>query len=108
MAMASADLVLGMPLHIAVLVYKCRNLIDWPGIKSVYSHWGFVREINEPSFDLYFTDAGFTTLSVLLFWISPLLAFVFFILFGVTDDAIRGYGQWYEVIRDKVRPRVQS
>jgi hypothetical protein len=42
----------------------------------------------------------------LLYWVSPLLAFIFFILFGVTDDAIRGYASWYDQAKLKLFPHL--
>jgi pheromone a factor receptor len=99
MAVASADLILGLPLNIAYLILKVQTSVDWPGFKKVHANWGYVREVSEDAIDLYFTDNAFTTISFLLYWVAPLLAFLFFIFFGVTEEAVREYGRWYDAAR---------
>lgn len=98
MAMASADLIIGMPLNIAILITKAQHVDAWPGISRVYENWGYVREVSADAVDIYYNDPAGTTLSVLSGWFAPLLAFLFFIFFGVTQDAVREYSRWYPAL----------
>lgn len=96
MAMASSDLILGMPLNIAFLVLQVQDLREWTSWSDIHYGWSAVTAFDQGLFDLYYGSPSRMAMSVLTQWLCPVLAILFFLFFGVGDDAIREYGQWYQ------------
>nr|CDR19326.1 STE3 protein [Papiliotrema flavescens] len=100
MALANIELLVGMPLNLAVLIARSQKLEQWYGFSYLHENWSYIREVPASAIDLYYFDTGIA-LSILTGWFGPMLAVFFFVFFGVTDDAVREYGRWWSWFRSK-------
>ena len=100
MALANIELLVGMPLNLAVLIARSQKLEQWYGSSYLHENWSYIREVPASAIDLYYFDTGIA-LSILTGWFGPMLAVFFFVFFGVTDDAVREYGRWWSWFRSK-------
>nr|CDR19336.1 STE3 protein [Papiliotrema terrestris] len=107
MALANVELLVGMPLNLAVLIARSQKLEQWPGFTVVHTNWGYIREVSASAIDLYYFDTGIA-LSILTGWFGPVLAIFFFLFFGVVEDAIREYSRWWSELRNNFRSKTSD
>ena len=96
MAIAGADLLMSLPLAIAFLVTRSDHLrrwTSWDDIHQSYSRVAQVALINMPA---YYGLPQNLALASIGEWLGPLLTMLVFILFGVSDEAIRGYTRLFQ------------
>ena len=93
MAIAGADLLLSLPLSISFLVSRSTHLLPWSSWSVIHKDFHHIDQISAFNLPSYWGRPGILALSAVSEWLGPLLTLVFFVFFGVSDEAIRGYAK---------------
>ena len=104
MALASCDLLLGLPLSLYFLIVASVDLLpfNWADV-----HYGFsdVEHISVSRFHEYWPRSALFSAFILSKWLFPVLAFVFFLFFGVAEDATAEYVRWFDAVKRRLGHR---
>ncbi|OCF41826.1 hypothetical protein I317_04336 [Kwoniella heveanensis CBS 569] len=98
LALASVDIVLGLPFTLLALVKDIQQRMTYPSWQWVHANWSRVDVYRA---DQYMSSGAFITNLTLPRWLPVLLAIVFFLFFGVSTDAIGEYGRWLRWLRQR-------
>lgn len=100
-ALAGSDFLLGLPLSLYFLVRATQGIqpFDWD---DVHYGWGYV--LTAQAGDVYYNPRMATDV-VIPRWLMTVVAYLFFLFFGVSEDIIGEYLRYGRRIRDFVRRR---
>lgn len=101
MALALSDLLLTLPLSIYFLHGCVKNLAPWTSWDDI--HRGFSHIRLQPTL-LYDEELASALVTFLSRWLAPLSSLLFFMYFGLNQDACEDYRSWYLVIHKKIIP----
>jgi pheromone a factor receptor len=91
LALASADIVLSLPLTIYSLVRAAQAARPWPGWSVVHEDWS---QVLVHSAAVMSRDNEGLIARMMSKYLCPVLAIIFFLFFGVSDDALNEYTKW--------------
>lgn len=102
MALSGSDFLLSFPLTVYFLI---ENSIDYLPFNwdDVHYRFSYVGIYTEEEFGYYWAGDRLYTSVLLAKYILPLLAFLFFLFFGVAEDAVAEYFRWYHGVRRMLR-----
>ncbi|ADV24257.1 Pheromone receptor STE3p, putative [Cryptococcus gattii WM276] len=98
MALASVDIILGLPATLFTLIVNIRQRQSYPSWDWVHLDWSRIELYPASS---VLPDAQKTIAIVLPRWLAPLLSIIFFLFFGVSIDAMGEYARWFRAIQAK-------
>ena len=93
MAIASADLLMSIPIAIAFLVLGLPALRPWHSWSFIHADFGHILQISVDEFPLYFGTLPNLAMAAVAQWLSPMLTCLFFLFFGVSKEAMNGYAR---------------
>ena len=100
MALASADILLGFPVSLYFLISNSLSLQPWGSWSDVHFGFSYIGHITADELGDYFGSIpGF----LLSRWLFPVMAFIFFLFFGVAEDATAEYLRWYVSVKRLLR-----
>lgn len=85
MALASVDIILGLPATLFTLIVNIQQRRSYPSWDWVHLDWSRIELYPASSI---LSDAQETIAIVLPRWLAPLLSIIFFLFFGVSIDAM--------------------
>lgn len=88
MCVASADLLVAVPLNIYLIVRTSRELRPWVPRDVFYADWNYVNFV---PVDVWLMSSEWLLGGLLPRYVFPAVAFAFFALIGVTEEAIGEY-----------------
>jgi pheromone a factor receptor len=94
--LGSLDLLVGLPLNIYFLVNQTRSLLPWLGWDEVHYGWHQILHISGA---VMMRNDEIIVHRMLTKYTCPLLALIFFVFFGVSDDAISEYSRYLNTVR---------
>lgn len=98
MALASVDIILGLPATLFTLIVNIQQRQSYPSWDWVHLDWSRIELYPASS---VLPDAQKTIAIVLPRWLAPLLSIIFFLFFGVSIDAMGEYAKWFRAIQAK-------
>lgn len=99
MALALSDLLLTLPLSIYFLHGCVKALAPWTSWNDIHSGFGQIRLHSVILFD---RNPVYTVTTFLPRWLAPISSLLFFMYFGLTQDACEDYRSWYLAIIKRV------
>lgn len=88
MCIASADMAVGIPLDIYLIVRASEHVLLWSSWDDTHYLWSYVGQVRASE---WMSEALFVVDFALPRYVAPVLAFLFFALIGVTEDAVTDY-----------------
>ncbi|WVQ68945.1 uncharacterized protein L199_007154 [Kwoniella botswanensis] len=101
MALASVDILLGLPLTVFSLSQTVIKRQPYESWAIVHYNWSRVDQYHAYQ---VLNTAGNTGAIVLPRWHAPLLSIIFFLFFGVSIDSINEYCRWIDWFKSKLPP----
>lgn len=96
MCIASTDLIVAVPVNIYFIVRTAQNLSPWLPRHVFYEDWDHVVQIPAAS---WITSSQFILGNILPRYAFPIIAFAFFALIGVTEEAVGEYLRLFRYVR---------
>ncbi len=106
MALSGSDIFLGFPLSLYYLLYyvirNAKDLLpfDW---SDVHYGWSYVGRVPFTDFPRYYYAAENFISTDLSRWLAVVLAIVFFLFFGIAEDATAEYLKWIDRVKRLLR-----
>lgn len=101
-AVAMSDIIVYVPFACYDLSTFTKALVPWGSWSTVHSDFGYVGQWDSS----YWAEYPTQQLSVfLLRWAAVLPAIAFFASFGLAEDALKEYAQWWMICTSCVRSR---
>lgn len=99
MILGCADAIIVLPLNVAGALLSSfqQQLLFWPGWAKVHKHFYVIPRIRAKVLEA--SGAALIISIRWMEWQNVFLAVVFFLLFGLTDEARRRYGKLFQPIR---------
>jgi len=93
-ALAGSDTILILPLNLYILIVESSHPqpFNW---HAVHYDFSAVHSITLDLFGQYFVDSAHFAIFLITHWLCPILAFIFFLYFGVAEDVTGEYVRWY-------------
>lgn len=96
MCVASADLLIAVPLNIWLIVRTAEELLPWISRDLFYEDWHHVGQVPAAAWLL---SNHWVVGGVLPRYLFPTVAFAFFALIGVTEESVGEYLRLFRYIR---------
>lgn len=93
--MATCDIVLGLPLSIYYMYGAITSIREWGSWEDVHHNFSRIVARSEESIS---GNSTFVTQRFMPRWLCPLMCAIFFLFFGVGEDAIKEYARWVRPI----------
>lgn len=100
MCIASTDLIVAVPVNIYFIVRTTQNLSPWLPRDVFYEDWGHVNEVPAAA---WLMSSQFIFGNILPRYAFPTIAFAFFALIGVTEEAVGEHLRLFQYIRRVTR-----
>lgn len=88
MLLSSSDLFISLPLEIYYFVAYAQALLPWTSWADIHLDWSYVGRYKVAA---YVTSTATFCSVVFIRYLPPLLAFIVFLYFGVSDEAVSDY-----------------
>ena len=99
-SLAGADVVFGLPLNLYFLVRAAQTARPWLGWAKVHEEWSQVLHFTAA---VMIRDDEGMVLRMLSKYLCPMLAIIFFLFFGVSEDSLSEYERWGRQIKRVLR-----